>query len=466
MSERKSWYILAGITVAAVGGLGAAIYYKNEAIIQSRADIAKLDTEISDARKLLEGTGAIEKEVIVLRELSGVFEQILPSGQDANEMVQTFHRYSEEAEVESTAFKAKSQARSRGKKKTDFDKVGYTLTLTGDTFQFLDFLNRIETHSRFMSIPSFKLNASSRSEMEDLGYARHKIQVDVETYVYKPQKAAKHVGIEGYERKRDLLANEIGTRRQALTLSTFNYRGARGRRDPWIDPRVPVEENPSGLTVSEQNDKVDELIAMYTNAVGSWGRVEGAENVLERMMEKRDLSGLVVRIEDELRRVDAGGLISYTPAVKRLQNEVREPLSRLRRTIEETSNIRGPLREELEEVANSMRRDVESGDFALALRSYSAVKNSLDLVQGDPVRMELALELRRLAEEADILREFESIDMSFGGQVLIEGRSPAVLINNQTLSIGDMLRPGLEIIGIRPNEVDFAFRGVVLVRAF
>ena len=466
MSDRKSWLILASVTVLTAGGLGAAIYQENESITEVRASIAKLDKEIVGARKLVEKTPGIEKEVIVLRELSGVFEQILPSDKDANEMVQIFHRYSELSEVESTAFKANSSGRSRASKKSDFDKVGYTLTLAGDTFQFLDFLNRIETHSRFMAIPSFNLDASSRSEMETLGYARHKIQVDVETYVYKPGKAGERVSIEGYERKRDLLATDIAKRRQALTLSTFNYRGARGRRDPWIDPRVPVEENPSGLTVSEQNDKVDELVAMFNSATGSWDRVEDAENVLERMMEKRDLSALVVRIEDELRRVDAGGLISYTPAVKRLQNEVRDPLSILRRTIEESSNIRGPLREELIEVAGSMRRDVENGEFELALRSYSAVKNSLDLVQGDPVRVELALELRRLAEEADILREFESIEMSFGGQVLIEDRAPAVLINNQALSIGDMLRPGLEVIGIRPNEVDFAFRGVVLVRAF
>lgn len=464
--EQKPWIVLAALSTLAVGGLATAIYFENESIVEARDQVAKLDKDIQTARKTLEGTSVIEKEVIVLRELSGVFEQILPTDEDANNLIQDFYRYSGEAEVEPTSFKAKSQA-ARGRGQTsDFDKVGYTLTLTGDTFQFLDFLNRIETHSRFMSVPSFKLTSSTRQDMESYGYARHKIQVDVETYVYTPKAASKKAGIEGYERKRDLLANEIGKRRQALTLSTFNYRGARGRRDPWIDPRVPVEENPSGLTVSEQNDKVDELIAIYEEATQSWSRVETAENVLERMMEKRDLVEMVTRLEDELRRVDAGGLISYTPAVKRLQNEVREPLSRLRRSIEETSNIRGPLKEELEQVASTMRRDVESGEFELALQAYGAVKNSLDLVQGDPVRMELALELRRLAEEADILRDFESIDMSFGGQALIEGRSPVVLINNRALSIGDMLRPGLEVIGIRPNEVDFAFRGVVLVRAF
>ena len=42
-------------------------------------EIAQLETNIQTARKTIEGTGDLEKEVIVLRELSSIFEQILPS---------------------------------------------------------------------------------------------------------------------------------------------------------------------------------------------------------------------------------------------------------------------------------------------------------------------------------------------------------------------------------------------------
>jgi hypothetical protein len=80
--------------------------------------------------------------------------------------------------------------------------------------------------------------------------------------------------------------------------------------------------------------------------------------------------------------------------------------------------------------------------------------------------MELAELLRVLADEADILREFEEIEIRFSGQALIEGHAPAVLLNSKTLKVGDMLQPGVEIIAIRPFEVDFAFRGVVLTRSF
>ena len=145
---------------------------------------------------------------------------------------------------------------------------------------------------------------------------------------------------------------------------------------------------------------------------------------------------------------------------------MREPVRKLQAEVDDQKSIEGPLKEELEQVVRHMRKNIEAGDYMLALQDYDSIKAGLELVQGDPGRMELADELRVLAEEADILREFESIDIQFGGQALIEGHSPAVLLNKKTLSVGDLLQPGVEIVAIRPFEVDFAFRGVVLTRSF
>lgn len=111
-----------------------------------------------------------------------------------------------------------------------------------------------------MVIPSYSITSASRQQVEDDGQALHKIQLDVETYSYVPKGAVKAVRIEGYERKRDLLAGEIARRRNALTLTTFNYRGARGRRDPWVDPRVPLlDGEPNAPSVPEQMAIIDDL---------------------------------------------------------------------------------------------------------------------------------------------------------------------------------------------------------------
>ena len=241
MNDRKFWTIFGLIFVLATAGSAYAIYAKQENITQRRDEVARLGTDIQTARKTITTTASLEKEVIVLRELSAVFEEILPTTDGARNLIKNFYNYSRETGVQPTSFQPQASRTPARGEQSDFDRFSYTLEMTGDTFQFLDFINRIETHSRFMSIPSFKLTAGSRKEMEQTGSARHAIQMDVETYVYQPKTEAQRVPIDGYDRKRDLLVGEINRRRQALRLQTFQYRGSRGRRDPWIDPRVSVE---------------------------------------------------------------------------------------------------------------------------------------------------------------------------------------------------------------------------------
>ncbi|MFT5198475.1 MAG: Tfp pilus assembly protein PilO [Planctomycetota bacterium] len=465
MNDRKFWMILGLIFTAVTSGCAYAIVAQQDHIADRRGAIEDLTQKIKGARATITETPNLIKDVIVLRELAVVFEEILPTTDGARNLIKNFYNYSREAGVDPDSFKDQT-SRKDAKSTSDFYRFSYTLEMQGDTFQFLDFLNRIETHSRFMAVPSFRLTSGTRKDMESAGFAQHSIQMEVETYVYQPKTKAKAVGIDNYDRKRDLLMGEINRRRQALRLHTFQYRGARGRRDPWVDPRVSVEENPSGLTVVEQKEKVDELAALLQSATGQWDRVQTAENILERMMEKRGVIETIANIDEELRRIDNDGLVTYPPAVKRLQMEVRDPVQALHGALDDTNNIQGPLKEELEQVATHMRKNIETGDFTLALQDYESIKAGLELVQGDPVRMELAELLRVLANEADILSEFEEIEIRFSGQALIEGHAPAVLLNSKTLKVGDMLQPGVEIIAIRPFEVDFAFRGVVLTRSF
>jgi hypothetical protein len=78
----------------------------------------------------------------------------------------------------------------------------------------------------------------------------------------------------------------------------------------------------------------------------------------------------------------------------------------------------------------------------------------------------LAARLELLAEEAEVLRDFEAIEMGFGGSALIEGRPSFVILNGRTWTPGDVMPKGIEVLEIRPREVDFAFRGFVLTRHF
>ena len=466
MSEKKVWIGIAVGTVLAAAGVGALIYFKQQDIELARQDVANLKTKIGAARKTVEGTPQLEHQVIVAREISEVIEEILPNTEDLNRLIDDFYQYATDSEVTPTSFKrVPDRTAGRGAKKA-FEKVGYTLTLEGGIFQFLDFLQKIETHSRFMSVPSFKITSATRQQMERVGEALHKIQVDVETYTYTTKGVANAVAIEGYARKRDLLAGEINRHRKSLKLATFLYRGERGRRDPWIDPRVPSAVQDGGATVQEQMQKVEELAALMVSAHQKWTEVQSAENVLDRMVKRDELTQILGVLDEELRRIEAKSYISYVPAQSRLQAEVYDPRQALMLAIEAEPGMPGPRRAEMEQLIGSMSDHISQGEYDLALQAFKVMEPALEEVKGDPVREALEGELRQLALEAKTLRDFENIELDFGGSIIIGGRPPVILINGVSYQEGDVVGPGLEIASIRKGEVDFYFRGFVLTRAY
>lgn len=464
MSDRKVWFSVIGGGLLTCGGLAGLIYMKKDAIEQAEKDVASIHAHIDSARKLIEGTARLEREVIVLREMADVIKTILPNSEDVNNLIRTIYDFADEAEIETKSYKKKANARRQSA--GEFDKVSYTLSLEGDIFQFLAFMNLLETHERFIAVPGFRVTAASRRQIEEDGVARHKYTLDIETYKYEQQGSGQPVRIEGYDRKRELLSGEINRRRSALLLASFHYRGPRGRRDPWIDPRVPARSDTSPLSVQDQMELVEDLRLRVVAADAKWDEVQAAENVLASMVKRQELAEMIGYLDEDLRRIDTEGQITYVPAQKRLANEVHLPLDELRKALAEGASVLGPSKEMLAEVRDAMHRHLDLGEYNLALEAFGTVKADLDLLKGDPIREEIAAEILVLAEDATILRDFEKIKLSIEGYAIIEGTPPAVLVNGRSLGVGDKASMELEIFDIRPGEIDFIYRGVILTKFF
>ncbi len=465
MKTRKFWLIFAITTTLLAGGLAWLSYHEIEHIENTRTEVSTLRANIDKSRKLIEGTPGLEDEVIVLREVSDLIKQILPDQNDVNNFIKTLNGFSADAGMNTTAFKKKQDNRN-SRDKSDFEKVAYTLSLEGDVFQFLGMLNSLETHKRFVAVPAFKLSAASRRDVEDNGLARHHIQLDVETYKYDPKTDLTTAKIEGYERKRDLLAGEINRRRAVLTLASYEYRGPRGRRDPWIDPRVPAgPEKTNGLTVPEQIALVEAMAGRVILAKDKWKEVEDAPDVLRRMVARQDLAEMLASLDDDLRVVATEGQLSYGMASRRLEKEVSDPVKELRLKLTSTVDVLGPPREVLAGVRDGMRSHLALGEFVLAIKVFGTVQSELGMVRGDSVREVLAEEILQLADDATILQDFDKIPLDIGGIALIEGMRPSVLINGRAVTVGDMINVDVEVFAIRKNEIEFIFRGVILTRS-
>lgn len=165
--EKRFWVSLLGGGAAAALLFGYLINSQYGAIDQARQEVASLRTNIDSARKLLTGTAQLEREVIVLRETEEAIKELLPDEQDINNFVRDLRRFEQDSKVRITGVKPKNTNNAaRKKSKDDFDKVAYQLNFEADAFQMLSFLDHIESHSRFMSVTSFKLQSASRKDVE------------------------------------------------------------------------------------------------------------------------------------------------------------------------------------------------------------------------------------------------------------------------------------------------------------
>jgi Tfp pilus assembly protein PilO len=463
MNERRWWITISAGTVLAAAGIGALIYMEYGKIDDMRTEVAGLHENIESSRKLIEGTAGLEREVIVLRELTDVMRKILPDTEDVNNLVRTLQKFSEESGVRISGLKKKS---NDSRDKSDFDRVAYTLSLEGDAFQFMDFLDLCESHSRFMRVPNFRIAAAQRTQMEKEGVPAHKVQVDVETFVYEPKKDGKPVKVDGYDRKRDLLLGEINRRRQALSFSPYSYRGARGRRDPWIDPRVPVMgDGSSALTVQAQMDIVQGLFERTQALLAKNEELKKAENVIVEMMTRSEIEESLAKLEEDVRRIEADKSIRYVPSQRRLHTEVVDVINTLRTQLTKSDAGRGPSEKTLLEIEKAMLSHEDHSEYKLMLEAYAMVENQLALAEADPLRKPLVERVKDLAQEARTVLDFEKIEIKIGGYSLVDDKA-SVLINGKSLGVGDMLNNELIIRAIRREEIEFIFRGVIFARHF
>ena len=210
--ERKRWIVLIAASLLLAGGLLALNYFQRERIDERRAEAESLRRTIADDRALIEQTPDLVKQVIVQRETDVVIKQLLSDEEDINNLVRTLRQFEEGSEITITSLKKQRDNQNRRGRVQAFDRVGYTLAFQADAFQFISFVDLVETHSRFMSVTAFKVQAAGRRDYDLEGGPRHKVTLDLETYVYKPTATAEHVRIDQYDRKRDLLISEISQR--------------------------------------------------------------------------------------------------------------------------------------------------------------------------------------------------------------------------------------------------------------
>jgi len=454
-----------GLVLALVQGF--LIYSQRSAIAGMREEAVQLDGRIAQARKTIGETADLEREVILRRETDEVAKRILPNDDDILNFVRTLREFEEDSGVEISQIRDKTSSSSNRKKdESDFEKVAYSVSFEADAFEMLAFLDLVESHERFMRVPSFKLKAAQRDEYEDdPSNARHEVELEVETYRYSPRAGSSRMRIDGYERKRDLLATEISARQREMSIQTYAYKGHRNRRDPWVDPRMPANLSAGDLVLSieDQIRLVEDLVARTQEASDLLERWKNASNLIADIEARSVLETSLTALEEEVRRVEADGNIRFITAQQRFNGEVLDEIDRIREALAETDDQQVPIAV-LEKAVETMRNHLAGGEYELALDAFMGVEGRLPGAERDPQRRPYVEQLEQYRHMARTVLEFAELSIDVRGIVDLGGNRKVALINGKTFAPGELVGPDLLLTGIESDQLSFVYKEVKLTR--
>lgn len=461
MNEKQNLLVTVGVSTALAVGFGVLIYLQSGTIDEKRTEAERIAGEIAQNRALIAATPEVESRVILMRETDNVISSILPDDEDVNSFARALSAFGKVSGVNITQLRDKVAPAARGKAKEDFRKVGYSINFEADAFQMLSMLDLIESHERFMQVPSFQLTAASRGSSEpSLEAPLHKVAMEIETFVYEPQKGATPVGIDNYERKALLLAGEVAERRRELEIPSYDYDGVRNRRDPWVDPRVPMagdgDETP--IPIPEQLQLVEELEAMGDRAEDLYGQWSAAPNLIAEMKARRDLERHLTDLELECDTLESDSVFSYFPAQRRFEG-VRQRLAAIRDQLQDVDRDL-PKVEVLRGTIEVILTHMERRDFERAWDAYQNIEGRLPVALRDPIRQPLAKKVKELGVKIERVLEFQALGLEVEGYVDLGPGRRVVLIEGRTFAPREIVLPELILDAVGESQVEFIFKGV------
>ena len=461
IAERRSLVAVLGSSgLVALGAIAAAVLCHRSLRAEERT-IAGLREEMGKARERIAAIPARERDVILARENVDEISQILPDDKQVYDFVRRLRDFQDESEVRISSLDDSSPKRTTAK---TFEPVAYRIQLEGNLWQFLGFLSRLESWQRFVRVPNIRISAGPRPANGDYEGVRHAIRMEVETFAYNPGKAdIKRPEIPNYDQKRSELADAIAVARTAFEEPPYDYRGARGRRDPLLDPRLPTAEGAgAGLPLDEQNSLVERLRGEVEKLKADVERFRATENLIERADLRRTVEARLAALSDETGKIEREGKVNYLPLARRFRREVVEGLAIARRGFEAVM-AEGPSAEELRVVAALMRERLAAGDIGAALDRFSIVAERLRVAEADPERAPLAAEVRELERRARLAEEFSRLKIQIGG-VVVRPDGAVAVINGRTVAEGDALDDDLLVRKIGVEEIEFQYRDLVIAK--
>ncbi|MBN2489313.1 MAG: type 4a pilus biogenesis protein PilO [Planctomycetes bacterium] len=461
-------------------GIGAAVLLTAGALFltfrsyqkaeEGKRAIANVRQKISEAREKRRKIPALEKDVIILRSNVEEYVKILPEDKHIHNFINTINRFEQESGITMTKLDAPGKRSTGAKSSVAFDRIVYKLKIAGSLKSMLGFINKFENYERFVAIEDFQFRPERQTE-DDQKEVLLAGSLELETYVYNGAGGdTKPVEIRDIEQKREALREQIIAQRNAVEIHRYRLDPVlvEARRDLFRDPRQTLAAaTKGGLPTAERLEKQKRFVA-WTKAelqeIQEMIAAEDGEPLIIRQMElKKQIDERVGNLNGQLVAARNERQITAAPLLQEIERDVIAPLERIikeRRIAVRT----GLLAEDLQIILGKMEHFFQKGDLAQVVSQFDMVASQIGSADTEDAEVRrLVQEIYALKNQAMVITEFSLRPIRIHGIIAQKG-GPVAIINGRVFEQGQMLDGEVKIHDIRPEEIEFVYREVRIVR--
>ena len=469
MTEKQKMMAVGGVALGVCLVAAGGVYWASGLIEELEQTIAQKKTDIAACEQKIAKIPATEKEVVILRENLGEYVKILPEEQGLEDFVKMLYQFEQSSGIQTINFQPSRPARKNDKQVERFERIEYQYELTATLWQFLKFINSIENYERLVAITDYSIGQLNEREpvMRD-GDTVHTIKLTMETYTYNPNSTGQEVTIPDYNDKKDQLREEIVKRMQPIRIDKYEHRGARGRRDMFVDPRER-EGQAEGAPVEEQRAIVEKFLGEVQRLKAVSQKLTKPDlTIFDQFTFERELKEGIAKLEEQVQEVNGKQQITSPQLRQRWVKEVLEPLADMKSAgaSKDGDKARDPYLsgEEMQQLVDSMSQLMGEGDLQAASDRYEAISPRLLVPESDP-RYSVAVTAQALHVRVRTAMEFSQLELKIQGVVVNHdtGRS-GLLLNGNTYEEGEYISDELMLRRVEEEQVWFVFRGLTLIK--
>jgi Tfp pilus assembly protein PilO len=471
--KKKIVFIAAGALLlcgAATGG----VWWAQGLIEEEQNAIKGLQEQVAAAEAKIKKIPGVERDVIILRENVQEYVKILPEDKEVTNFVRATNQFSAQTGINLT--KVQPVEFGVSNKGSAFGRYTYQFEFRATLWQFMKFISFFENYERFVRVASFNLTtgdtANGRMTAGEDGDVVHQMQMVVETYVYNAAGSGKDVVIPNYANKVASLQADILQARNQILSANYEFKGPRGRRDVFVDPRESSSQTAPGALPEElQKNIVEECKRDLNEIIGIHKRSRDANTtIIERYRLEKvrndKMTQLISKVDETINR----GRVSSIVLKVRWTKEVVEPLFELKRQVEgaaqgAVSGDRYLAEKDMKELITLMKTDLEQGNLEAARQRYEDVQDRVKVPQDDP-RYKLAYEVVRLAEKTRVALEFSTLKLNIQGVCVNQDGKSGLILNGTVYQEGDYIDPNLLVKAVAAEHVEFVFKGFTVVKTW